>query len=639
MLQSTERDIVLKVESLNKSYALPGKKLNVLHDLTFTVRRGEFVAISGPSGTGKTTLLALLGSLDRPDTGEIWLDDVAVHTLRGRAAARFRRQKVGFVFQLFYLLPNLTALENVMAPLLPFRDELDFDLRERAVTLLERVGLSQRLDHLPGRLSGGEQQRVAIARALINHPAVLLADEPTGNLDPATGVEILDVLRAQQVAERQTLILVTHDISIAARAERRIRLRAAAKGLEVEGVDVIGETPLGIYVPDVEERASTRRRRGISRRVVLAGLGVATLAVVGGITWFRLQPSSSSSSKEILSVYRGQNNIMNAVAWSPDNAYIASACAPFDLQQWRNSSAQQRQEAFVNIQAGRLDASVQTWVPLTERRLLVYRGHKGGATVVRTSPDGQRIASGGLYDSTVQLWSPSNGEPILTHMQGTAGKKSTTPAKAGSNNEGSIWTIAWSADGKRIASGDEYGRVQVWNSQTGQIFLTYTKHTGPINALAWSPDGTQIASASDDNTVQVWDTTSGEQNLLYTQHSTGVRAIVWSVDGQNVISGGVDHNIWGWDATSGNPIWVYKGHTGPINALTWSPDNSKLLSASDDKTVRVWSDWQSGSGKLIYTYKGHTGAVLTVSWSGDGTRFASGSSDKTVYIWSAAHQA
>lgn len=633
MLQQMDREVVLEVENVNKSYPLPGKKLNVLHDLTFTVKRGEFVAISGPSGTGKTTLLALLGALDQPDTGEIWLDNVAVHTLRGRAAARFRRQKVGFVFQLFYLLPNLTALENVMAPLLPFHNELDFELRERAMTLLERVGLSQRLDHLPGRLSGGEQQRVAIARALINRPSVLLADEPSGNLDPATGSEILSVLRTQQVAEHQTLIMVTHDASIAASAERRIRLRAAAQGLEIEGVDVIGETPLGIYVPNMQDAAVSRRRHGISRRAILAGLGVATLAVAGGITWFKLQPSSSSVSKEILAVYRGQNDIINAVTWSQDNTYIASACAPFNLQQWRNSSVQQHQEAFANIQADHLDASVQTWVPLTEHRLMVYRGHKGGATVVRTSPDGQRIASGGLYDGTVQLWNPYTGQHILTHNQDASSKKSTSLAKASSNNDGSIWTIAWSPTGKRIASGDENGRVQVWDAQTGQIFLMYDKHTGPINALAWSPDGTQIASASDDNTVQVWDTASGKQNLLYTHHSEDVRTVLWSVDGQNIISGGADHTIWAWDATSGNPIWVYEGHTGPINALVWSPDNSKLLSASGDRTVRVWADWQSGSGKLIHTYKGHTGEVLTVAWAGDGTKFASGSSDKTVYIW------
>jgi len=217
-------ETVLRVEGLCKSYALPNGRLTVLRDVELKVQRGEFVAIMGPSGSGKTTLLALLGALDVPDTGTIWLDEVAVHTLRGVAAADFRRQKIGFVFQLFYLLPNLTALENVMAPLLPYRRKLTFDLRQRARDLLESVGLGDRLGHPPARLSGGEQQRVAIARALINRPTVLLADEPTGNLDPQTGAEVLEVLRTQQREGSQTLILVTHDSQVAEMADRRIHL-------------------------------------------------------------------------------------------------------------------------------------------------------------------------------------------------------------------------------------------------------------------------------------------------------------------------------------------------------------------------------------------------------------------------------
>jgi ABC-type lipoprotein export system ATPase subunit len=222
--QAKQPESILKVEKLTKSYTIPNGKLTVLRDVELEVRRGEFVAITGQSGSGKTTLLALLGALDIPDSGEIWLDDIAVHRLQGPAAADFRRQKIGFVFQLFYLLPNLTALENVMAPLLPYRRKLDFDLRQRARQLLESVGLGDRVGHPPARLSGGEQQRVAIARALINRPSVLLADEPTGNLDPHTGVEVLDVLREQQRMGNQTLIMVTHDPQIAETADRRIHL-------------------------------------------------------------------------------------------------------------------------------------------------------------------------------------------------------------------------------------------------------------------------------------------------------------------------------------------------------------------------------------------------------------------------------
>ena len=217
-------NVVVTVKQIGKSYALPNGKLQVLQDINLHVQRGEFVAITGQSGSGKTTLLVLMGALDTPDTGEIWVEGTAVHKLRGVAAADFRREKIGFVFQLFYLLPNLTALENVMAPLLPYRRHLKFDLKQRAQELLERVGLASRLGHSPGRLSGGEQQRVAIARALINRPTVLLADEPTGNLDPATGVEVLEILRELQKVGSQTLIIVTHDPKIAELADRNIHL-------------------------------------------------------------------------------------------------------------------------------------------------------------------------------------------------------------------------------------------------------------------------------------------------------------------------------------------------------------------------------------------------------------------------------
>ncbi len=226
-----ERELLLRVENLNKTYSIPNGKLQVLQGVNLQVHYGEFIAISGPSGSGKTTLLSLLGALDNPDSGEIWLDNIAVDRLRGPAAADFRREKVGFVFQLFYLLPNLSALENVMAPLLPYRRKLSFDLKKRAQELLERVGLGDRQGHSPARLSGGEQQRVAIARALINRPKIVLADEPTGNLDPATGMEVLEVLSELQRTGNQTLIMVTHNPQLAALADRRIQLlRADERG-------------------------------------------------------------------------------------------------------------------------------------------------------------------------------------------------------------------------------------------------------------------------------------------------------------------------------------------------------------------------------------------------------------------------
>ena len=217
-------DLVLRVEHLSKTYSIPNGKLQILQEVDLQVQFGEFIAITGPSGSGKTTLLSLLGALDSPDSGEIWLDEIAVHRLRGAAAADFRREQIGFVFQLFYLLPNLTALENVMAPLLPYRRKLSFDLKQRAQKLLERVGLGDRQGHPPARLSGGEQQRVAIARALVNHPRIVVADEPTGNLDPSTGIEVLEVLRELQRMGNQTLIMVTHNSQLATLADRRIQM-------------------------------------------------------------------------------------------------------------------------------------------------------------------------------------------------------------------------------------------------------------------------------------------------------------------------------------------------------------------------------------------------------------------------------
>ncbi|GCE10596.1 ABC transporter ATP-binding protein [Tengunoibacter tsumagoiensis] len=222
--QLTQEQALVQVKEVMKSYALPNGSLPVLQTLSFEVQAGEFMAITGPSGCGKTTLLALLGALDQPDQGEIWIANQAVHTLKAVRAADYRRQTIGFVFQLFYLLPTLTALENVMAPLMPYRRQLGFDLKQRAQELLEQVGLATRMGHTPARLSGGEQQRVAIARALINRPPILLADEPTGNLDPATGSEILELLRAQQRQEKQTLIMITHDPNIAALADRTLSL-------------------------------------------------------------------------------------------------------------------------------------------------------------------------------------------------------------------------------------------------------------------------------------------------------------------------------------------------------------------------------------------------------------------------------
>jgi putative ABC transport system ATP-binding protein len=218
--------MMVVAEGLGKLYPSGGRTLAVLREIDLAVAAGELVAIIGPSGSGKTTLLGLLAGLDRPSSGQVRLDgqDLALLTEDGRA--RLRAEKIGFVFQTFHLLPTLTALENVLVPLeLSGAARLNGrSIRERAVGLLERVGLGERLDHYPTQLSGGEQQRVALARAFANEPRILFADEPTGNLDAETGRGVIDLLFELNRESGVTVVLVTHDPELAARADRVVRL-------------------------------------------------------------------------------------------------------------------------------------------------------------------------------------------------------------------------------------------------------------------------------------------------------------------------------------------------------------------------------------------------------------------------------
>jgi putative ABC transport system ATP-binding protein len=211
---------MLKCESLSRTYVSGGRELTVLKDISFEVEPGGFLAIVGPSGSGKTTLLGLLAGLDRPSSGRIWLDGEDLDTLDEDARARLRRERVGFVFQSFQLIPTLTALENVQVPL----ELAGGDGAAAARDLLERVGLGGRGHHYPAQLSGGEQQRVALARAFSNRPRILFADEPTGNLDAKTGAVIIDLMGELNRQIDTTLVLVTHDPDLAARARRTIRL-------------------------------------------------------------------------------------------------------------------------------------------------------------------------------------------------------------------------------------------------------------------------------------------------------------------------------------------------------------------------------------------------------------------------------
>lgn len=219
----TEASHALQAQGLGKRMALPSGELTILDGVDFAIAKGESVAVVGASGSGKSTLLSLLAGLDSPSAGTVFLDGERLSALDEDGRARVRAAKVGFVFQSFQLLPALTALENVMLPL-----ELrgDADARAPARAILQRVGLEHRLDHYPRQLSGGEQQRVAIARAFVTRPAVLFADEPTGNLDTRTGVAIVDLLFELNAVAGTTLILVTHDERLAARCGRILRLDA-----------------------------------------------------------------------------------------------------------------------------------------------------------------------------------------------------------------------------------------------------------------------------------------------------------------------------------------------------------------------------------------------------------------------------
>jgi putative ABC transport system ATP-binding protein len=214
---------MLEAHDLGKTYPSARGPLAVLHGISFSLDAGESLAIVGPSGSGKTTLLGLCAGLDTPSTGVVRAAGVDLGALDEDGRALFRRREVGFVFQTFQLLPTLTALENVVVPL-ELRGEKG--ARARAAELLARVGLGERLDHYPVQLSGGEQQRVALARAFIHQPRLLFADEPTGNLDTATGALLADLLFDMNRAQGATLVLVTHDAELAARADRRLRLRA-----------------------------------------------------------------------------------------------------------------------------------------------------------------------------------------------------------------------------------------------------------------------------------------------------------------------------------------------------------------------------------------------------------------------------
>ena len=216
---------MIDIQDITKTYRLGSVEVPALRGVSFRIERGEVVAIMGQSGSGKSTLMNILGCLDLPTSGQYFLDGRDISGLDEDELAEIRNQKIGFVFQMFNLLPRMTVRRNAELPLMYNGSKPEKEIRRRAETILDAVGLGDRMDHRPTELSGGQQQRVAIARALINEPALILADEPTGNLDSVTGGEIMQLLLGLNKERGLTLVIVTHDSMIAAHAQRVIRLR------------------------------------------------------------------------------------------------------------------------------------------------------------------------------------------------------------------------------------------------------------------------------------------------------------------------------------------------------------------------------------------------------------------------------
>jgi len=222
---------LLKIKDVHKQYPSPAGDLHVLQGVSFALQAGEFLAVVGESGSGKSTLLQVVGTLDQPDKGEVWLDGSPLFGLNQTEQAKLRNESIGFVYQAHHLIPELSALENVMLPLL-IRGVTEQDASLRAMGLLERMGLKDRADHVPAKLSGGEAQRVAVARALVGKPRLLLADEPTGNLDASTAQGVFEALQHLCREERAAVMMVTHSATLAASCDRTVRL---VDGLLSEG--------------------------------------------------------------------------------------------------------------------------------------------------------------------------------------------------------------------------------------------------------------------------------------------------------------------------------------------------------------------------------------------------------------------
>jgi macrolide transport system ATP-binding/permease protein len=350
----------LKLEDIRKTYLRGKVGVPVLKGVSLEVRRGEMVALMGASGSGKTTLINVLGALDRPTSGRYWLDGAEVSRLSEKERALLRNQRIGFVFQNFNLLPRLSALENAMMPLAYSSNGLtDAQCRERAQALLERVGLGDRIDHEPSQLSGGEQQRVAIARALVNDCSLLIADEPTGNLDSRTGQEILEIFRQLNVEDGLTIVLVTHDPNVAHHANRVVHMRdGVIVADEEEEVEAEAETEgagdqdpplaLGRTSPGLRgefrflRRTTSMALRSLQRNVmrsVLTTLGII-IGVGSLIAIAEIGKGSATAIKQVLVTTGANSLLVQAGAASSNGVSLGSGTiktlTPEDAEAIRN---------------------------------------------------------------------------------------------------------------------------------------------------------------------------------------------------------------------------------------------------------------------------------------------------------------
>jgi eukaryotic-like serine/threonine-protein kinase len=365
------------------------------------------------------------------------------------------------------------------------------------------------------------------------------------------------------------------------------------------------------------ERAMTSSRP-VTRRAVLFGAGgVVGLALLGAGVWWEIRKTSlplpSQPGRALNPQPSGPQGTLYLTYRGHSNVVNAVAWSPDGKR----------------IASGGVDGTVQVWDAAKGGNLFTYHGHFDEVFAVAWSPDGKRIASSSA-DKTVQVWDAANGGDVFTY------RGYSTP----------VDTVAWSPDGKRIASGGDDGTAQVWDAVDGGNVFIYRGHSGAVQSVAWSPDGKRIASGSFDRTVQVWDAANGGNAFIYRGHVYWVFAVAWSPDGKRIASASADETVQVWDAVNGGNVFTYGGYwqktpksqlytSGPFNALfavAWSPDGKRIASGSENKTVQVWD---AANGGNAFIYRRHSDEVQAVAWSPDSKRIASGSVDKTVQVWQA----